>query len=98
MAPESTVNKTQTVGNSTSKLFNNNNKIVKEKGKDMGEPRLKEPGEENGNPVQYSCLENLMDKGAWQATLHEVATVGHDLATKQREREKLKETRGQTTN
>ena len=86
MAPESTVNKTQTVGNSTSKFFNNNNKTVKEK-KDMGEPRLREPGEENGNPVQYSCLENPMDKGAWQDTVHEVATVGHDLATKQKERD-----------
>ena len=26
------------------------------------------PGEENGNPLQYSCLENPMDRGAWQAT------------------------------
>ena len=30
------------------------------------------PGERNGNPLQYSCLENPMDKGAWQATFHEV--------------------------
>ena len=28
------------------------------------------PGEGNGNPVQYSCLENSMDRGAWQATVH----------------------------
>ena len=35
-----------------------------------------------GNPHQYSCLENPMDRGAWQATVHGVATVGHDLATK----------------
>ena len=28
------------------------------------------PGEENGYPLQYSCLENLMDRGAWQATVH----------------------------
>ena len=28
------------------------------------------PGEENGNPLQYSCLENPMDRGAWQATVH----------------------------
>ena len=28
------------------------------------------PGEGNGNPLQYSCLENLMDRGAWQATVH----------------------------
>ena len=30
------------------------------------------PGEENGNPLQYSCLENSMDRGAWQATVHGV--------------------------
>ena len=30
------------------------------------------PGEGNGNPLQYSCLENLMDRGAWWATVHEV--------------------------
>ena len=28
------------------------------------------PGEANGNPVQYSCLENRMDRGAWQAAVH----------------------------
>ena len=27
-------------------------------------------GEGNGNPLQYSCLENLMDEGAWWATVH----------------------------
>ena len=31
------------------------------------------PGGRNGNPVQYSCLENLMDRGTWQATVHGVA-------------------------
>ena len=40
------------------------------------------PGEGNGNPLQYSCLENPMDRGALQATVHRVARVGHDLATK----------------
>ena len=30
------------------------------------------PGEENGNPHQYSCLGNPTDRGAWQATVHEV--------------------------
>ena len=30
------------------------------------------PGGGNGNPLQYSCLENLMDRGAWQATVHGV--------------------------
>ena len=28
------------------------------------------PGERNGNPLQYSCLENSMDRGAWWATVH----------------------------
>ena len=32
------------------------------------------PGEGNGNPLQYSCLENPMDGGAWWATVHGVAT------------------------
>ena len=31
------------------------------------------PGEGNGNPLQYSCLENPMDRGAWWATAHGVA-------------------------
>ena len=30
-------------------------------------------GEENGNPLQYSCLENPKDRGAWQATVHGAA-------------------------
>ena len=31
------------------------------------------PGEENGYPLQYSCLKNSMDRGAWQAIVHRVA-------------------------
>ena len=31
------------------------------------------PGERNGNPLQYSCLENSMDRGAWWTTVHGVA-------------------------
>ena len=31
------------------------------------------PGEGNGNPLQYSCLENPKDRGAWWATVHRVA-------------------------
>ena len=31
------------------------------------------PGEENGNPLQYSCMKNPMDRGAWWATVHGVA-------------------------
>ena len=41
------------------------------------------PGERNGNPLQYSCLENPMDRGAWWATVHGVPksrTVLSDLA------------------
>ena len=30
------------------------------------------PGEGNDNPLQYSCLGNLMDRGAWQATVHRI--------------------------
>ena len=41
------------------------------------------PGEGNGNPLQFSCLENPMDRRAWQATVHGVARVRHDLMTKQ---------------
>ena len=32
----------------------------------------------NGNPLQYSCLENPTDRGAWKATFHGVERVGHD--------------------
>ena len=39
------------------------------------------PGEGNGNPLQHSCLENPMDRGAWQAIVHGVVRVVHDLAT-----------------
>ena len=43
-------------------------------------PRLgRSPGEGNGNPLQYSCPGNPMDRGAWQATVHGVVRVGHDL-------------------
>ena len=41
------------------------------------------PGEINGNPFQYSHMGNPMDRGAWQATVHGVSRVGHNLATKQ---------------
>ena len=33
------------------------------------------PGEGNGNPLQYLCLENSMDRGAWQAVIHGVADL-----------------------
>ena len=35
------------------------------------------PGEGNGNPFQYSCLENPIDRGAWWAAVHGVTRVGH---------------------
>ena len=40
------------------------------------------PGKGNGNPLQYFCLENPMGRGAWQATVHGVTRVGHNLAIK----------------
>ena len=50
----------------------------KESPNNAGDPSLipesgRFPREGNGNPLQYSCLENLMDRGAWQATDHGVA-------------------------
>ena len=30
------------------------------------------PGEGHGNPLQYSCLKNLLDRGAWRVTVHSV--------------------------
>ena len=39
------------------------------------------PGEGNGNPLQYSCLENPTDTGAWWATVHGVASVRHNVET-----------------
>ena len=36
------------------------------------------PGVGNGNPLQYFCLENHMNRGAWQATVHRIARVGCD--------------------
>ena len=35
-------------------------------------------GEGNGTPLQYFCLENPVDGGAWKAAVHGVARVGHD--------------------
>ena len=36
------------------------------------------PGEGHGSPLQYSCLENPMDMGAWWAPVHRLQRVGHD--------------------
>ena len=40
------------------------------------------PGEGNGNPLQYFCLGNPMDRGAWQGTIHGFTRGRHDLVTK----------------
>ena len=52
--------------------------MVKVSAYNAGDPGLipvlgRSPGEGNGTPLQYSCLENPMDRGAWQATVHVVA-------------------------
>ena len=39
------------------------------------------PGGGHGNPLQYSCLENSMDRGVWQATVHRVANSHMTEAT-----------------
>ena len=44
-----------------------------------GSGRSTEEG--NGNPLQFSCLENSMDRGAWGAEIHGVERVRHDSAT-----------------
>ena len=51
----------------------------------MRETQVQEdsPGEGNGNPLQYSCLRSLMDRGAWWATFRGLMGVRHNLATKQ---------------
>ena len=60
--------------------------VSKESACNAGDPGLmhgsgRSPGEGNGNLLQYSCLENPMHRGAWQATVHGVTRVGHDLVT-----------------
>ena len=61
--------------------------VNKESACNAGDPGLipglgRSPGEENGSLLQYFCLENPMNRGAWQVTVHSVARVGHDLVTK----------------
>ena len=43
------------------------------------------PGKGNGNPLQYSCLESSMHKGAWLATVHVVAKSWTQLSTGEKE-------------
>ena len=40
------------------------------------------PWRGNGNPLQFSCVDNSIDRGAWWAAAHEVARVRHNLGTK----------------
>ena len=54
----------------------------------VGDPSLiprsgRSPREGNGNSIQYSCLENPMDRGAWWIAVHGVTRVRCNLATKQ---------------
>ena len=53
----------------------------------LGDPGLvpgsgSSPGEGNGNPLWYSCLENPMDRGVWWATVHGDTRVRPNLAAK----------------
>ena len=61
--------------------------VNKESASNAGDPGLipgwgRFPGEGNGNPLQYSSLENPMDRGTWQATVHVVTRTRHNLVTK----------------
>ena len=61
--------------------------VGKESACSTGDPGLipgsgRSPGAGNGNPLQYSCLENPIDRGAWWATVHGVSWIRHVLATK----------------
>ena len=59
--------------------------ISKESANNAADPGLilgsgRSPGEGNGDPLQYSCLENPMDRGAWRATVHGVAKSQTELS------------------
>ena len=59
----------------------------KESACSVGDPDLipglwRSPGGGHGNPLQYSCWENRMNRGTWQAAVCGVARVGHDWVTK----------------
>ena len=53
---------------------------ARDKGSTPGSGRS--PGVGHGNPFQYSCLENSIDRGDWQAIVHGVVRIGDDLVTK----------------
>ena len=54
------------------------------------------PGEGNGNPLQYSCLQNPMDRGAWWATVHGLKKLNHHHAGEGGEAEKHVTRRGRS--
>ena len=75
------------LGGTLSKLGFPDGSVGKEAACSTGDTGLiagsrRSPGERNGNPLQYSCRGNPMDRGAWLAVVHGVARVGHNLATK----------------
>ena len=60
--------------------------VGKESACNVGDPVLipelgRSMGKVNGNPLQYSCLENSTDRETWQATVHGSQRAGHDWAT-----------------
>ena len=61
----------QIIFHSVDKLYLSNHQVIDIQG--VYNYWLLSPGEGNGNPLQYSCLENPMDRGAWQGTVHGVA-------------------------
>ena len=60
-----------TPGGANSKELPTNAPDIRDKGSILESGRSS--GGEHGNPLQYSCLENLVDRGAWQATVHRKA-------------------------
>ena len=69
--------------------------VGKESACSVGDPGLipgsgRSHGEGNGSPFQYSCLENPMDRRTWQATVHGITRVRHDLVTKSPNNKSLK--------
>ena len=73
----------------------------KESACNAGDPSLipgsgRSPGEGNGNPLQYSCLENPMDRGAWWATVHGVTKSWTQLRDYQKDLPTMQETQVQS--